>query len=245
MRKISGVLCFLFFFTSVFAVAAETIGMIVQIEGQVEVMHKRDLPKEKAKLGFIIVKGDQIFTAAGSSAKVQFVDKNILVLTANSHLRIDEYKMKENQVELDLIEGQVRSQVEKIYNEEKSFYRVRTQSSVTGVRGTDYLVSFDKTNKHSRIVTFKGKVAVGLKFNDKNKIENAVEVTDGQEVSVQVTGQMGQPRPMLAQILTKLDKETSRESQLSSEDAQKKLNEALGAKKETESKDPKAAKGRR
>ena len=44
---------------------------------------------------------------------------------------------------------------------EKSFYRVRTKSAVAGVRGTEFLTSFDAKTKLSHIVTFRGQVAVG------------------------------------------------------------------------------------
>jgi hypothetical protein len=61
---------------------------------------------------------------------------------------------------LDLIKGKIRNKVNVKYDGEQSFYQVKTRAAVAGVRGTEFVVSIDDTEKEfiSKIETLEGKV---------------------------------------------------------------------------------------
>ncbi|MEK7355381.1 MAG: FecR family protein, partial [Bdellovibrionota bacterium] len=116
-----------------------------------------------------ICAGDTVIAGLDSRAKIKFADGNELNISPDSKIVIEDYQFNKDdnkkKVLLNILKGKVRATTreENMYNDkakdgQANTFQIRTKSAVAGVRGTDFLTSYEpKTNK-TGVVTFKGNV---------------------------------------------------------------------------------------
>lgn len=110
---------------------------------------------------------DILITDTAAEAKVEFQDGNEIHVQPNSKVKMVEYDLNAGKMNrralLDLIKGKVRSKVVNKYKgSETSYYKVKTRSAVAGVRGTDFVVSFEVNHKQvTKVETLSGAVQLG------------------------------------------------------------------------------------
>ncbi|OYZ11969.1 MAG: hypothetical protein B7Y39_19010 [Bdellovibrio sp. 28-41-41] len=145
--------------------AEELHGIFMVVKGDVEVESKKT-GKYKAKVASKVYAGDVVSTGADSRAKIVMSDRNVFNISTDSKMTINKYENDSTtgvkNVEIDLSKGKVRSNVEQKYDGEKSQFMIKTPTAVAGVRGTQFLTSFDPATRRTEIVTFKGAVALSL-----------------------------------------------------------------------------------
>lgn len=136
------------------ALASETVpsGEIVQLAGSALVTRARGA-KEPAREKLAIFEGDLIETKSDSKVKIRLFDSSDaqksseLVVVSNSRLKISTAAFNNasgvRAVTLNLLSGKVRSQVRQKYDSADNTFRVQTRAAVAGVRGTDFVTSFD------------------------------------------------------------------------------------------------------
>lgn len=108
---------------------------------------------------------DKVKTGNEGEIKIQFQDTNELHIQPRSEVLMVEYESDakmDRRALLNLIQGKVRSKVKQKYRgDASSFYQVRTKSAVAGVRGTDFVVSFDVGDRQvTKVETLTGSVAL-------------------------------------------------------------------------------------
>lgn len=161
---------------------AQTSGTFMVVKGQVEII-KKDGSKEKAKIGKKVIESDTIVSAKDARAKIVMADKNVINISPETKLLLEKYVFDQasgnKQVTLNVLEGKVRATVEQKYDGEKNKFNVKTPAAVAGVRGTDFLTSYSAQKREMKIVTFEGKVAVGVPGAN-GAIQNPVFVEPGQ-----------------------------------------------------------------
>ena len=107
---------------------------------------------------------DLLITETKAEIKVEFQDGNELHVQPNSKVKMVEYDMDVGKVDrktlLNLIKGKVRNKVKNKYQgTDTSYYKVKTRSAVAGVRGTDFVVSFEIGHKEiTKVETLTGAV---------------------------------------------------------------------------------------
>lgn len=103
--------------------------------------------------GTVVKTGDKSFV------KLVFIDKSSMNIGAKSEMKIESYNGKEAGV-IDLVKGQVRSQVSKDYlqiqGQDKSKLFIKTSNAVMGIRGTDFMITTN--GKNTSTVLFEGSV---------------------------------------------------------------------------------------
>jgi hypothetical protein len=160
-----------------------------------------------ATVGSKICSGDTVISADSSRAKIKMEDGNELNISPNSKIVIETYQYdvasNKKKVLLNILKGKVRATTreENMYTDkakdgQANTFQVRTKSAVAGVRGTDFLTGFDPKTKRTEVITFRGKVEVGLP-GPGGTIVNSVSVVVGQRTQVLP----GQPRPELPKAL--------------------------------------------
>lgn len=114
-----------------------------------------------AKVNSKIQVGDTIITESDSRAKIVMTDRNILNISPNTKMKIEKYtnSAADKNVNLNLIEGKVRSKVEQKYDNKNSKFEIRTATAVAGVRGTEFITSYNSSTKTTEVITMKGKVS--------------------------------------------------------------------------------------
>jgi hypothetical protein len=132
------------------AQAANAVGKFTLVEGRVDILRHGKLPSMKASLAELVYAKDVVRTRSSARAEVVFVDGNILRLAQRSKIDISEYITEEtNRKEIitlqrGKIETIIRKDLIKRITISPDAYRfeVHTPNAVTGVRGTDYFLSF-------------------------------------------------------------------------------------------------------
>ncbi|MBX7231264.1 MAG: FecR domain-containing protein [Bdellovibrionales bacterium] len=204
-------------FTLVFSCksfAAETHGVLQVVKGDVKVKSAKDGQTIRAKVGSKVYPKDAIVTGKDSRAKVVMVDNNVLNISPETQIVIQNYVYAPDQgkkdVLLNVIYGKIRSKVEQKYDGKTTKFQVKTPTAVAGVRGTDFLASFSVSDRMSQVVTFHGEVAVGQP-GPGGTILNSVSVTPGQFTQTNGMSPPQSPRPMPPQQLANLDRESQAE----------------------------------
>lgn len=172
-------------------------GQFEVVKGDVQVS-KADAPNQSngkktqaAQTGQKVCAGDTVTSGPQSRAKIVMEDGNQLNISPDSQIKIEQYDFKpaenKKKVMLNVLYGKLRSATKKenMYNDfakdgSSNTFQVKTKSAVAGVRGTDFLTSFDRRTSKSEIITFKGAVEVG-QLGANGTIQNSVQVTAGQK----------------------------------------------------------------
>jgi len=162
-KYVIGFLMCLMVFTSTVAFAEPMYGVLMVVKGSVKVTNASKQVTD-AKVGGKVYEGDSIATAADSRAKIVMSDRNVINVNPETQFTIAKYQNDagsgEKNVELNLLKGKIRNNVEQTYDGEKSKFLIKTPTAVAGVRGTQFLASFDIKTRMTSVVTFKGSVTL-------------------------------------------------------------------------------------
>jgi hypothetical protein len=127
------------------AFAAAFVAQAVKTRGDIRIT--RDGSDITCSMGTAIQLGDVIKTGPGARLRLRFVDGSILALGENTKLSIDLFAVdaanKSRTVVLTVLEGIVNAAAAKS-NENKFDYQIKTESGYSAVRGTRWVVQFQK-----------------------------------------------------------------------------------------------------
>jgi hypothetical protein len=141
-----------------------SVGVIEVLEGAAKITRETTF---SASEGVQVYEGDTLSVDSDSHLKIVFIDENELDLQQNSKIKIESYMFDSEKNErtslFELLLGQVRSTVKQKYDGEKSKYQIRTNVAVAAVRGTDFLVDYNKNSDDIEVTSFEGEVDVGAK----------------------------------------------------------------------------------
>jgi hypothetical protein len=194
-----------------FASADSVYGILRVVKGDVKIKADSRGETVKARLGEKVYPKDVIITAADSRAKIVMVDNNEINVSPDSQIEIQNYEYDPSQgkknVLLNVIYGKVRSKVEQKYDGKTSQFQIKTPSAVAGVRGTDFITSYNSSTHSSSVITFRGKVEFGLP-GPNGTIRNSVFVTPGRSASNFGAKPPSPPTAVPTSELAQMDHET-------------------------------------
>ncbi len=228
--------------TVLFSVHVFADGVFMVVKGDVKVTVKGK-PAVAAKVGMKVNQTDKVVSGKDARAKIVMSDKNILNISPDTQLVIEAYKFNEakdeKNVSLNVLYGKVRATVNQKYDGEKNKFQVKTPSAVAGVRGTDFLTSYNPTTNASKVVTFEGAVAVGSGTDASGKIQNPVTVPAGSFSVASDNGPPSAAAPVPPQELQAMNKDSNADGNGARPDAAPRAPAAEGGEK---SKDKEGAK---
>ena len=133
------------------------VAVVKMLRGEVSAVYQG---KERPlKIENWVDQGTIVKTGEKSFVKLVFIDKSSMNIGAKSEMKIESFNGKEAGV-IDLVKGQVRSQVTKdylqIHGQEKSKLFIKTSNAVMGIRGTDFMITTN--GKNTSTVLFEGSV---------------------------------------------------------------------------------------
>ncbi|MDB2426062.1 FecR family protein [bacterium] len=191
--------------------AKESSGKFRMVKGDVQVKMASTGKLVKAMVGLKVSSKDTIITAKKSRAKLVMVDGNVINLSPKTKLKLSQYKYNkknnDKNVLLKVIYGKVRSKVNQKYDGKKNKFRIKTPTAVAGVRGTDFITSYNSKTRKSKVVTFEGRVAFG-KINKAGRFLNPVSIAAGQTSSMGSSGAAQAPKKVALAVLKKLEFES-------------------------------------
>lgn len=184
-------------------------GTFMVVKGKVRVENsKGSLP---AKVGTKVQEGDTVVTEKDSRAKIAMEDRNIINVSPDTTFKIAKYSntKTDKNVQLNLIEGKIRNNVEEKYDNKNSKFEVRTATAVAGVRGTQFITSFNKETKVTEVITLKGQVAFqSIATGDKPAAEPVV-VNKGEKSQAQDGGSAAPPVKLPEKEVKQVESETT------------------------------------
>ncbi len=217
----------------VFAVnvgAQNVHGVLRVVKGDVQIKVAKTGEKIKARIGGKVFPKDVILTGKDARAKIVMIDKNEINVSPQSQIEIQNYEFNpepggKKEVLLNVIYGKVRSKVEQKYDGKTSKFLIKTPSAVAGVRGTDFLMSFNQSNRQSQVVTFEGRVEFGVP-GPGGAIANPVMVEPGKAASVNAgSSAPTPPREMPKEELNRMEQDTKSEARRPTENGDTAKNE--------------------
>lgn len=144
------------------AVRAQEVGTIAELEGTAEI--ERGGTRLPATAGMSVQLHDEIRSGHPGRVVIVFQDQSVIALAEGSHLRIDEQVFNPNQGTvrsmLKLFKGKIRALVSDYYHQAASEYQLETPTAVSGVRGTDFIMTYDPDGEYSEVVGVSGRVEV-------------------------------------------------------------------------------------
>jgi FecR protein len=144
------------FFFVLYANAAQ--GLFMVVKGDVKVTSSGNTTA--ARVGTKVQVGDLVATGKDSRAKIVMTDRNVINVSPETQMKIEEYTSTEQSknVKLSLLNGKIRNNVEQKYDNDKNKFEVRTPTAVAGVRGTQFITSYSEANKTTEVITLRGSV---------------------------------------------------------------------------------------
>lgn len=193
------------------ASAAKTsdMAMIQVLKGKVTI-RKPDGSRAEAIEGARILPRDQIETLKGGRARIDFTDGNKIHIQEKTQIKIERYDGEgaQKKAVIELLRGRIRNQVKQKYMGEQSGYEVHTRSAVAGVRGTDFIVTFDPSVQETTTVhTLEGQVLLKSARIDL-AADNALMIKKNSFASLVEPGGLTPLRTLNPEQAELLDKET-------------------------------------
>lgn len=122
--------------------ASPPAGMLKRVEGQVQVL--RGEQQLAGVIGLPVFPADIIVTGRDGAAGITFDDNTLMSLGPSARFVIDRFQFNstthEGRFESTLKKGRLAVVSGKIAKHEQDAMKVRTPSSVLGVRGTEFIV---------------------------------------------------------------------------------------------------------
>jgi hypothetical protein len=199
-------------------------GEVLVSKGDVKIESGADGKSSPAPAGTKVCQGDTVIAGAQSRAKVKMEDGNELNISPESRIKLETYEYKpadnKKKVMLNVLYGKVRAATreENMYNDkatdgQANTFQVKTKSAVAGVRGTDFLTSFDRRTTKTEIVTFRGKVQVGM-IGPGGRMMRPVMVGANQRTVALPGSGPAAPKPVTAAEMDKMNTESRTDAKL-------------------------------
>lgn len=185
-------------------------GVFMVVKGDVQVL-RANKETIKAKVNISVTAGDTIISGVDSRAKIVMEDKNVIHISPKTELKIETYVNNGSQknVELNLKEGKVRNNVEQTYDGDKNKFIIKTPTAVAGVRGTQFIASFDKGSQQTQIVTLQGRVELTNIPAKPDVPATTVVVNKGETSSASSAQPPTPPTVIPTEQIKKIDKDTN------------------------------------
>jgi hypothetical protein len=125
---------------------AQDIGLIKVASGSVQI--ERSGAKSQARIGDVVRARDVLHTGADGSAGITFTDNTLMSFGPNTVFAIDKYSFDSTthggEFDGTLRQGRLAAVSGKMVKQSPESMKVRTPSSVMGVRGTEFVVQVDE-----------------------------------------------------------------------------------------------------
>src|ERR1700687_331993 len=141
---------------------AQEVGTIAAFEGTVEI--GRGGAWRPVAIGTPVNLHDELRSGRPGRVRLVFRDDSVLNLGDDSQLVIDEQVFDPNQGQfrslMHLLKGKVRALVSDYYRQPRAEYQIESVTAVSGVRGTEFIVSYDPIDDATDVVGIEGQIEV-------------------------------------------------------------------------------------
>ncbi len=138
------------------------VGVVSALEGRADALHRGQADWAALGGGDAVLLGDRLRTQPASRLKLLLKDESVLTLGPSSELSVDEQVVADSggTSALSVVTGAVRAVVPPRYGTPGSRFDVSTPTAVAGVRGTTFVVAYDRAAERTRVLCLSGVVSV-------------------------------------------------------------------------------------
>ena len=184
----------------------QSVGQVQRLQGKSVVQHERADHGYLVSEGLALYNGDTLYTAADGHLELTLNDGSNLVLGAGTQIVINKSiydpGTKSRLSFFEMVSGKARFMVKKMADYKHSQFNVKTESSVVGVRGSDFVVEI-RQEGNKVVITAGGNTILEI-FDPANPLLAPVVVTSFQQL-ITVLGQiMGHPVDITEEEFMKL-----------------------------------------
>ncbi len=144
------------------AYAQDEIGWITDIDGTAEIEH--DGAWKAAGIGNSITVGDALRTGQPGRVRVVFRDGSTVSIGNATEVSVDDFVLTPERDRfrsvMRLVQGKVRAVAAPHYQKPGAAFEIETPTAVAGVRGTEFVIAYDKVGQVSDVVGVTGEVEV-------------------------------------------------------------------------------------
>lgn len=178
---------------------AQEVGTIAALEGSAKI--GRGNVWITAAPGVAIQHGDELRTGQPGRLRIVFQDDTVLTVSDDSRVVVNEAVFDPNQGKsrsvLGLLQGKVSALVSEYYKRPGASYEIKTATAVAGVRGTEFVVTYDPRDDRTDVAGLSGTVEVQSLFD---RTGRGVFIT-AQEVSSVTRGHFPTPPRRMSDAL--------------------------------------------
>jgi hypothetical protein len=183
------------------------VGEITQATGKVAVIHANDPEGYWAKPGNKLFKGDMIVTLVDAYAAFKLDDGSFMTLAPETKLEIAKSiyapEKQSRSTFINMLIGKTRFVVKKLVDARHSEFKVKTTTSVAGVRGSDFVIAAAETETEITALQNTELEVVGLAAPDVKPIL----LRDYEIITVRRGAAPGEARKVSAEEVDRMMKE--------------------------------------
>lgn len=172
---------------------AQGIGQVIDIDGEVEIGHGNEW--RTAQVGSALSPGDTVRTRDGARLKILLHDETVLSIGPATELAVIDYVIDREaswaRALFRLLHGSVSALVSEYYSAPNAGFEIETPNAVGGVRGTEFIVSYDPRRQTTEIVALSGEVIV---HNLNDRYAKGVFVRAAEVTVIVANGRPSRPR---------------------------------------------------
>ncbi|HVO25877.1 MAG TPA: FecR family protein [Candidatus Margulisiibacteriota bacterium] len=149
------------------ALLAQEVGTVAAVDGSARI--GRGDVWLTVTPGLAVRRGDEINTGRPGRLRIVFQDDTVLTLSDDSRVVVNEQLFDPDQGKarsvLGLLQGKVSALVSEYYQRAGAVYEIKTATAVAGVRGTEFVVSYDPADDRTEVTGLSGSVEVTSAFD--------------------------------------------------------------------------------
>ncbi len=173
----------------------QSVGRVQLARGKAVIRHEKESRGYLIREGMDLYNGDTIYTAGDGHVELTLNDGSSLVLSSDTVIAIDKSIYDPDSGSrlsfFNMLSGKARFIVKKLSDYKHSQFNVKTESSVVGVRGSDFVLEIIQQGNKT-IITAGGTTVLEI-IDPSNPLQEPVIVTSFQQL-VTVLGEItGQP----------------------------------------------------
>jgi len=137
-----------------FLALAAPVGTFTKVEGKVDILRLSEAATVPVQVGDPVSLGDAIRTKRNGRAEIQFRDDTLIQLAPETRITIDEYSYRGGDTRekglIGLLRGKMRAIVAKLkaavvpVSRTDASFNVKTPTAIAGVKGTDFIVYYER-----------------------------------------------------------------------------------------------------
>ena len=127
----------------------KAVGQVSQVSGQVALIHKDSLKGYRARAGIDLFENDAVITLADGHVAFHLADGSFVTLSPESRMVIAKSVYAPEKTTrtmfINMIKGKSRFVVKSFVEARRSEFKIKTATSVAGVRGSDFIIAADES----------------------------------------------------------------------------------------------------